>query len=64
MQWEEIETNLERAKVPGGWLVRTYTDVFHLDNGMSSGGEGWDWRVAMTFVPDANHEWVISEEVE
>lgn len=33
----------ERAKVPGGWLVRTY--------GVRTEG------VALTFVPDANHDW-------
>jgi hypothetical protein len=45
--WEMIEAEpsyrkIERAKVPGGWLVR-------MEVGDSGGG--------ITFVPDPNHEW-------
>jgi hypothetical protein len=45
--WEMIEAEpsyrqIERAKVPGGWLVR-------MEVGGSGGG--------ITFVPDPNHEW-------
>jgi hypothetical protein len=44
--WEMIEAEpsyrqIERAKVPGGWLVR-----------MSVGDGG-----GITFVPDPKHEW-------
>jgi len=24
--------------------------------------DGYDWRVAMTFVPDAKHEWSLKNE--
>lgn len=44
--WEEIEKSLgsrsARAKVPGGWLVKT-----------AWGGEG----VGLTFMPDPEHSW-------
>lgn len=55
IDWEEIESNLQRAKVRGGWLVKTFEDVTHRDE--AGAQDGWDWRVAMTFVPDPNHEW-------
>ena len=60
MEWEEIDENHHRAKVHGGWLVKTYESVFHQSdiNGMQ---DGWDWRVAMAFVPDPNHEWKIGD---
>ena len=38
---------LERAKVPGGWLVRQYEQPMHKHGGAAS----------MTFVPDPNYEW-------
>jgi hypothetical protein len=45
--WEMIEAEpsyrkIERAKVPGGWLIR-------MEVGDSGGG--------ITFVPDPSHEW-------
>jgi hypothetical protein len=45
--WEMIEAEpaywkIERAKVPGGWLVR-------MEVGDNGGG--------IPFVPDPNHEW-------
>lgn len=62
MEWEEIDGNHHRAKVHGGWLVKAYESVSH-DKSLNGGGmqDGWDWRVAMAFVPDPSHEWVISE---
>jgi hypothetical protein len=44
--WEMVEAEpsyrkIERAKVPGGWLIRMEV----------AGGGG------ITFVPDPNHEW-------
>jgi len=46
LAWEMIEgepyyRKIERAKVPGGWLIR-----------MEVGDGG-----GITFVPDPNHEW-------
>ena len=47
-KWEDVgkghETRLERMKVFGGWIVRTYYI-----------GEA----VALCFLPDINHEWEI-----
>lgn len=63
MNWEQIDAYHERAKVFGGWLVKAFSDVTHYlpDQGLQS---GWDYRVAMTFVPDVNHEWVIEGKME
>ena len=53
-QLQEVENNgerdrggLERAKVPGGWLVRQYHSP-----GLDYGG-----AASMTFVPDPRYEW-------
>ena len=64
MEWEEISQNLSfflrRAKVPGGWLVVATEDVIHDQSAYGRGMVGgWDWRVALTFVPDPNHEWEL-----
>jgi len=59
MDWERIDDWNERTKVFGGWIVKTSEDVFHLDNGASAGGGGWDWRISTCFVPDTNHKWKI-----
>ncbi|KKX53268.1 hypothetical protein X546_20545 [Brevibacillus borstelensis cifa_chp40] len=59
MEWEQIDKYGEefRAKVPGGWLVKICFEVAHdTSNGLQS---GWDWRPALAFVPDPNHEWRI-----
>ena len=60
MQWEDVDPGrMERAKIHGGWLVRAFENVSH-----DRGGElqqGWDWRVALCFVPDPTHEWKIRE---
>jgi hypothetical protein len=58
LDFEQIDSHHQRAKVPGGWLVKAFENVSHslLDGGMS---DGWDWRVAMAFVPDPNYEWDI-----
>lgn len=57
MNWEQIDACHQRAEVFGGWLVKTYEDVNHFtEHGLQ---QGYDWRVAMAFVPDVNHEWVL-----
>ena len=49
-KWEFIDSEAkgftERAKVIGGWLIRTYDE----DNGIA---------IAMCFVADENHEWEV-----
>ena len=59
MEFEDIDTNTQRAKVFGGWIVKTYEPVMHdTGNGMH---DGWDWRIATCFVPDPNYEWVLDK---
>ena len=53
-EWEVIDSYTDRAKVPGGWLVRHHAGM----------GAFSDWRVAMAFVPDPKHDWVIGDEEE
>ena len=58
--WEDIDNYHTRAKVFGGWIVKASESVTHdtRDNGMQS---GWDWRIAMVFVPDPKHEWKLED---
>ena len=57
LNWEIIDDYHQRAKVPGGWLVKAYEDVVHTD-GVDGGMEsGFDLRIAMCFVPDPAHLW-------
>ena len=56
-KWEKIDDYHVRAKVFGGWLVKSFESVHHWVNGQFHWGR--DWRVAMAFVPDPNHEWNI-----
>lgn len=59
MNWEQIDSNHLRTQVFGGWLVKAYEDVNHFtENGLQ---QGYDWRVAMTFVPDPQHEWALED---
>lgn len=56
--WEQIDNQHKRAKVLGGWLVRTREPVRSW-----IGGERWDfgyeWTVAICFVPDQLHKWAL-----
>jgi hypothetical protein len=52
LEWEQIDGRHQRAKVPGGWVLKAFTDVQH--DGMQV---SWDWRIAMCYIPDPNHEW-------
>ncbi len=56
--WEIIDSFHQRAKVPGGWLVKAYEDVVQ-DRSESGQGliPGWDFRISMCFVPDPYHDW-------
>jgi hypothetical protein len=61
MKFEQIDNFHQRAKVYGGWIVKAFENVTHETDheGMAS---GWDFRVAMCFVPDQDHEWAIEIE--
>lgn len=53
LKWEQIDDFHQRAKVIGGWLVKAYESVCTGERGV----QGYEWRVAMTFVPDEWHSW-------
>ena len=59
-EWETLDGTTQRARVFGGWLVKTCEDIYHHSDSEGRLGCGFDWRVAMVFVPDKNHEWVIN----
>lgn len=61
--WEQIDQSHQRVKVFGGWLVKAYEDVVH-NTDYHGRVPGWDWRVAMTFVPDPKHEWLLLADYE
>jgi hypothetical protein len=60
-KFEKIDAEHFRTKVPGGWIVKAYERVVHNSdiNGMI---DGWDWRIAMVFIPDQFHKWTIDKE--
>ena len=67
LQWEWIhEGCLRRCKVPWGWLVQSFENVFHPSKVEYPGqfGTGFDYRIALTFVFDPFHWWKISNEKE
>ena len=60
MEWEQIDDYHQRARVFGGWLVKAYEQVFHTTD-FNGTHTNLDMRVAMAFVPDANHAWVLEK---
>lgn len=62
LQWEDIGQApcqaglLQRARVPGGWLVRETLEVAHNlpEQGYVS---GWEWRTALAYIPDPDGRW-------
>ena len=59
LEWERIGQSEFRAKVFGGWLIKTYEEVMHHLPDRGGLENGWDWRPALAFVPDPGHEWDI-----
>lgn len=61
-RWEEVYDrtgdSMTRMKVPGGWLVRNYTNRVVYDDELSMRVEAGRGSVTMTFYPDPNHEWL------
>tara|TARA_R110000744_G_scaffold348374_1_gene453968 strand:+ start:211 stop:474 length:264 start_codon:yes stop_codon:yes gene_type:complete len=55
--WEGIDKTHERAKVFGGWLVKSYQDVLVSLHEEQPATHGYEWCESMVFVPDPNHEW-------
>ena len=60
--WENVpgdQKGLQRSRTPTGWLVREYQDVMHPNlHDYVLMSNGYDWRVALTFVPDPEHVWL------
>ena len=62
LEWEDIDEYHRRARIFNGWLVKVIEDVhvsLHEDMRPQS---GYEWRVAMCFVPDPYHSWELDEE--
>lgn len=58
IEWESIGEFMSRARTPTGWLVREYSDVAHFPGHDGRPESGWDFRVALTFVPDPDGVWL------
>ena len=59
LNWEKIDDHHKRVRVHGGWLVKAFEDVCHDKSAYGKGMmPGWDFRIAICFVPDPNHEWI------
>lgn len=65
MEWESLEDTAEqgsvaktteRARIRGGWIVRT---TVRADPGMLGDLSASHVAVAMVYVPDADHAWAI-----
>jgi len=54
VKWEQIGPMDLRCRVPGGWVLKTLSDVFidKPDSGMVC---GWEFRDAICFIPDPEH---------
>lgn len=46
IKWEELDSTTGRLRISEGWVIRT---------------QGYDTGVAICFVPDPAHNWVINE---
>ena len=53
--WEEVESGMNRAPVPGGWIVQQY------DQRYNERMERWEWiMVGAFFIIDEAHAWDIT----
>lgn len=62
VKWEALpgsDSNIARARTPTGWLVREILECAHIGADQNEYiTTGYDWRVAMTFVPDPDGLWL------
>lgn len=59
-KFEQIDDYHQRAKVHGGWLVKAIENVAHMQDNYRPDITGFDFRIAMAFVPDPDHNWEVS----
>jgi len=69
IEWQEVPqphlAKLYRAKVFGGWLVKTVDEVLtptFLQQGRFERSPEMEWRTSITFVPDPKHEWDLDKD--
>lgn len=53
-KWEFVVENLQRMKVPGGWLVHHGTHIIHLDRDVAA-------SECMIFLPDPSYTWTLEK---
>lgn len=63
-EWERIsekDASFSRLRVPTGWLVREINECAHIGNDKNEYiTTGYDWRVALAFVPDPDGAWLAA----
>jgi len=58
IEWEFIDGYHARMKVPGGWIFKVLEDVYEDRSEYGQGMvAGYQFRIAICFVPDPNHSW-------
>lgn len=55
MEWEEIDEQTDRAKVPGGWFVKFYDHQIVAERGGDLRTEAVP--LSVVFYPDPGHSW-------
>lgn len=54
----------ERAKVIGGWIVKTLVSYDSYDSLNDHNSPDWDRRLLSTiFIPDPNHKWELEDDL-
>ena len=56
-KFKRLDDYHQIAKVHGGWLVKAIENVAHMQANYRPDITGFDYRVAMAFVPDPTYEW-------
>ena len=63
-EWERVsekDASFSRLRVPSGWLVREILECAHIGNDKNEYiTTGYDWRVALAFVPDPDGVWLAA----
>lgn len=63
INWQTIPNKgeagtLERARTPGGWLVRETHNVLHNHPQGGPFTDGYEWRTSLVYVPDPEGSWL------